>query len=87
MDREAELRELDLLAARMWAAAEAIDALRGGDRAWRWTGQQVARLNEQGHIDVSGESKRVNLPAVEEVVATLEERLEMERDGRRGVEA
>lgn len=78
--------ELQKLAVRLWTAAESIDAIRGGKRVWWWAGGQVARLNEEGHLDVSGETRRVNLRAVEEVVEVLEDRLEMERGRRREVE-
>lgn len=64
-------RELDRLAARAWTAAESIDAIRGGKRAWEWTYEQTIRLTEEG--------RQTDPEAVRPVVEALEERLEMER--------
>lgn len=75
MTRESELREL---AARLWTAAETIDAIRGGKRAWWWAGEQVARLSEEGRLE--------DPDAVRPVAEALENRLEMERGRRREVE-
>ncbi len=73
MNRDAELREL---AVRLWTAAEAIDALRGGDRAWWWAGEQVARLSRESRLEDPN--------AVRRVAEVLEERLAMERKRRGG---
>lgn len=67
--------ELIRLAVRIWTAAEQIDALRGGERCWRWTHRQVARLTEEG--------RQEDPKAVEKLAAVLEDRLEMERARRR----
>lgn len=70
--------ELLRQAARMWTAAESIDAIKGGDAAWQWTGRQVSRLWHEGRLE--------EVEAVRELADVLEERLEMERgEGRREV--
>lgn len=69
--------ELMALAARAWIAAESIDALYGGDRVWRWTHRQCARLEREGRLE--------DLDAVGELTRVLEDRLAMERE--RGVGA
>lgn len=68
--RDELLRE----AARAWTAAESIDAIRGGDKAWQWTGRQVSRLWHEGRLE--------EVEAVREVADVLVERLEMERERR-----
>lgn len=68
-------RVVDRLAARAVAAADRIDAIRGGDKAWRWYFKQVERLRAEG---------RQNDPdAIRPVVEALEEQVERERERRR----
>lgn len=69
--------ELMALAARLWTAAESLDAVRGGgDAVWRWTHRQIARLTEEG--------RQEDPAAVEKLADVLEGRLETERRKRRG---
>lgn len=63
--------ELIRAAVRMWTAAEAIDAIRGGDRAWRWTHQKVASLTREG--------RQEDPAAVRRLARVLERRLAQER--------
>lgn len=69
MDRFDELMQA---AARMWTAAESLDAFHGGgDAAWRWTHRQVARLEREGRTQ--------DPEAVREVAQVLEKPLERDR--------
>lgn len=77
MDRHEELMAL---AARLWTAAESLEAIRGGgDAVWAWTHERVAELTRQGRQEVP--------EAVRELVHVVEGRLAMERDRRGEVEA
>lgn len=67
-------RGLKREAARMWSAAKSLDALHGGDRAWRWTHRQIERLKRAG--------SRENSEAVAEVADALEIRLARDRESR-----
>jgi hypothetical protein len=59
-------------AVRLWTAAESLDAIHGGEGAWRWTHRQIARLTREGrHEDPN---------AVREVARVLERRLAKDRD-------
>lgn len=71
MDKET-WQAVDRLAARAVAAAETIDAIRGGKKAWRWLWEQIERLYE---------TDRHNDPdAIRPVAEALENRLEAERE-------
>lgn len=68
-----EYEELTRAAVRMWTAAEALDAFHDtGDRAWQWTGRQVAKLYEAG----CGEDPE----AVLTIARVLEKKLRRDRD-------
>lgn len=64
--------ELMPLAARLWTAAESLDALHGTDgKVWRWAHRQVAELTRQG--------RQEDPEAVRELVGVLERRLAKDR--------
>lgn len=66
MDRHAELIRL---AVRIWTAAESLDALHGtGEKVWRWTHREVAKLGKDPDPD-----------EVRKLVAVLERRLAADR--------
>jgi len=66
--------ELMVLAARLWTAAEGLDALHGTeDRVWRWTHRKVAELTRQG--------RQEDPEAIRKLVGVLERRLEKDRKG------
>lgn len=45
MDHHKELMEA---AARLWIAVDQLDAMHGGEGAWRWAHREIARLTREG---------------------------------------